>query len=194
MTGSYNSKHPKGNKFTINELKTIRNEFYEKAKSLPKNFDGNNSLVAENGTSAQNVDINISVNLWHDFSENLERYQQAIDYAYGCWTGNFKRKYPRIHVTEDSFGNADYQALQDEIDKYGDNLYREFFENISRDYSESKQALAESITMLSIELSKRLYDFLCEYLNAMTFHYQSDGHVGVIDYYWSSFFVCLDKN
>lgn len=34
--GSYNPKHPKGNKFSYRELKQIRDAFYEKAKKLPR--------------------------------------------------------------------------------------------------------------------------------------------------------------
>lgn len=34
--GSYNTHHPKGNRFTPGELKRIRDEFYEKIKSIPR--------------------------------------------------------------------------------------------------------------------------------------------------------------
>ena len=34
--GSYNPKHPKGNKFSAGELKRIRNDFYQKVKNIPR--------------------------------------------------------------------------------------------------------------------------------------------------------------
>ena len=37
--GAYNPHHPKGTKFSIKELKKIRDDFYEKIKAQPRNID-----------------------------------------------------------------------------------------------------------------------------------------------------------
>ena len=47
--GSYNPKHPKGNKFSTNELKRIRDDFYKKVKDLPRyeKYSENDSQLLE---------------------------------------------------------------------------------------------------------------------------------------------------
>lgn len=165
---------------------------------LNPSYQSRNTVI----NNANNVVINavpnsnssITLNLWRNLSENLEKYQHSLDYAYGVWEGNFKNKYPNIHKNDNRMFNLDYQDLQNEIDTFGGNLYGDQIENIRVNYSESNNALAEVVYKLSIEMSGRLYDLLSEYMNCMTFHYENDGGIGLVDYYWSSFFVCLDNN
>lgn len=190
MIGGYNPKHPKGNKFTTTELKRRRDEFYNKIKNAPMN----SQVFFQNMQNSKTVTSSDWEERWRQLGTALANYQRAIDYAYVCWESNFKGKYRHIHEGNELIFNLDYQNLQNEIDKYGDNLYRDIFVNISGDYYESKNQLANAINNIYIDISKELYDKLVAYMNCMMFKYESDGGVGLVDYYWSSFFVCLDKN
>lgn len=184
LIGNYNPKHPKGNRYTPSELRYYRDALYEKVKDMPVNFQDTQGFNSNTGVD------NLTVGLWRKLNSDIENYQKIIDYAYGCWKGNFKDKYSGIHNPN----SLDYYALQDEIDLYGDNLYKDIFTNINSNYNEAMDALEKSIAGLSLELSKELYDKLNKYISYMSFHYQSDGGVGIVNYYWSSFFKCLDKN
>ncbi|WP_026659870.1 HNH endonuclease [Butyrivibrio sp. AC2005] len=186
MVGSYNPKHPKGNRFSVNELKTIRDSFYNKVEAMPRNASAYPQCKVLN--NANNAEY------WQNLYINLQKYQASMEYAYECWKGNFKYKYPKIHSSSNSFGNVHWQMLQEEIDCYGNTLYRDIFEIINRDYCESRNALSASIVQGALYFSIELQNLLIDYMNCMSFHYDSDGNVGIIDYYWSSFFVCLDKN
>ena len=143
-----------------------------------------NNTVVINGTGE---DVNAMLNLWRELGKNLEKYQCAIDYAYGNWSGNFKDKYPRIHEEQGPF-NLDLQALQDEIDKYYYSLYRTMLDEIYRKIKETEIALVDSINALKVDMSQQLENLLKKYLNCMVFHYEHDEGVGIIDNYWSHFF------
>ncbi|WP_049946257.1 hypothetical protein [Butyrivibrio sp. WCD2001] len=170
-------------------------ELEQRKRLLNPNYRGGSTTINNHVVinAAPNNNVIVTINLWKELGKNLEDYQHALDYAYGVWEGNFKDKYPNIHKCDDQMFNFEIQDLQNEIDAYGGNLYRDQFRIISKDFSDSKNALAETLSKLSIEMTKDLYDKMVEYMNCMMFHYETDG-IGLVDYYWSSFFRCLDKN
>ena len=54
--GSYNPHHPKGSKYSPEELKRIRNSFYDKVKSMPRGMDTHNNeanIKIENNSTTQ---------------------------------------------------------------------------------------------------------------------------------------------
>ena len=162
---------------------------------LNPNYKGgttvNNPVVINAGAGSN---VNVTLNLWRELGENLERYQGAVDFAYENWTHNFKHKYPGIHEEKEGFFNSDVQGLQDEIDQYADTLYKTMLDAIYEGFKETQNKLAESMNVLKVDMSQQLEISLKDYLNCMTFHYDSDEGVGFVNYYWSSFFVTLDKN
>ena len=151
----------------------------------------NNTVVINAGAGSN---VNVTLNLWRELGENLERYQGAIDYAYENWSHNFKHKYLRIHEEIEGFFNADVQGLQDEIDRYADTLYRTMLEAIYEGFKETQNKLIESVNALKVDMSQQLESLLRDYLYCMVFHYENDANVGFVNTYWSSFFVTLDKN
>jgi len=88
--GSYNPKHPKGNKYSEDEIKDIRNAFYEKAKGLKhsgknlteydkelfKEFDlditAKLEYIIETDFSSEYVDINLG----DDFNEIIKKWSK----------------------------------------------------------------------------------------------------------------------
>ena len=186
MIGSYNPKHPKGNKISESELKSIRDEFY-------KSFDNIPMYSYDLDSHTTDSDLG-SANLLRELWIILEDYSSTIDYAYGIWSSNFKNRYPNIHKSDNGPFNLDYEDLQNEIDSYEDTLYKDFLDDIFKRFNNSRRLLIEIIKKINLDLSKELYDEINEYYNCMTFSYANDGPVGSINYYWSSFFVCLDEN
>lgn len=162
--------------------------------NLPPVNINNNVVINNNGSGSVNVDLS----LWRELGQNLEKYQSSIDYAYENWTHNFKNKYPRISEAGTDRGskmfNPDYQALQDEIDTHGDTLYGDMLVAIYEGFKETQAALMESVNALRIDMSEKLENLFRQYIECMSFHYDSDGGAGLVNYYWSSFFMALDQN
>lgn len=59
--GSYNPRHPKGNRFTKNELKQIRDTFYEKIADIPRKV-----------TTLSEIDDNLLVEFKADYTRLIE--------------------------------------------------------------------------------------------------------------------------
>ena len=130
LIGSYNPNHPKGNKYTIKELKRIRDDFYIKVQNM-SNFNSTNKVNINNEDYLRTY--------WLQLSECMEKYHFCIEYAYDFWKTNFKTKYQRIN--NDTMFNYDYESFQEEIDRYGDSLYAESLNYINESYYNNRKII-----------------------------------------------------
>ncbi len=171
------------------QMNRLLNPNYEKSQSSIFNY--NNNVIINSSTQVHDP---TTVGLWLKFGESLERYHGAINYAYQNWVAVFEQKYPNINSELDDFSNTDIQELQDEIDQYYDSLYGVMLDSIFSMYNDSKTELMDSFNKICIEMSKELKDLIFQYLGCMTFQYYTDEGVGLVNNYWSMFFVTVERN
>lgn len=144
-------------------------------------------------------DDTYSISIWRELSQRMEEYQGVINYAYEDLGINFKRKYPGIvNCKNDNHRNwmfnSDYLLLQDEIDQYWESLYEKTLSVLYIEFKKTQGALVSSFGSIRMEMSEELEDLFRKYMDCMDFHYETDGDVGLVNYYWSSFFVTLNNN
>ena len=113
MVGSYNPKHPKGNKFSPEELKDRRDSFYERVEDgeLPRNTD-----VSEGKDEDREIYSEIK-NIFK--SPNLKYYLTEVDLGNDFDNSIF---YPlnRILDMED---DPEYEFVDSEIENYKRELF-----------------------------------------------------------------------
>ncbi len=126
------------------------------------------------------LDDTESIEMWRNLLSSIEQYQSVLDYAVQYFRLNFKR-----------FG--DKQSIQDEIDLRRDNLYKDGLDYIYSAYNDSKIQFTTAFTRVLIELSVYLKMLVSQYIDKMTFNYESDC-IGMVNYYWSEFFLTLENN
>lgn len=107
--GAYNSKHKKGNKYSVSELKQRRNEFYQKITDgkFPINTNIENYIPKE-------CDIELAKKIKEVFkAPDLQYYLK--DYDLG---GSFKKEifYP-LNELEYQFQSPEYEFVDDKVEE-----------------------------------------------------------------------------
>lgn len=131
MIGSYNPKHPKGNKFTESELIIRRDDFYRRVENgeFPKCDMNNTNFIPNNISNKPNkYDIELFEKIKNIFnSPNLEYYLTEYDLGNDFDNNIFSPLMELLYLKD----NPEFKFVDKEIENYRIKLINIIYEFIS---------------------------------------------------------------